>query len=68
VSSHRDTVRAAYVPDATTGTLWFADRAVWVADGSDLRPFVTAATAQAYLAGHQGAHTISYASALERAS
>lgn len=68
VSSHRDAVRAAYVPDATTGTLWFADRAVWVADGSDLRPFVTAETARAYLAGHQGAHTISYASALERAS
>ncbi|MCX4590041.1 ABC transporter substrate-binding protein [Streptomyces sp. NBC_01549] len=68
VSSHRDAVRAAYVPDATTGTLWFADRAAWVADGSDLRPFVTAETARAYLAGHQGAHTISYASALERAS
>lgn len=34
-------VRAAYVPDAVTGTLWFADKAVWVAEGSELRAFVT---------------------------
>ena len=26
------TVRAAYVPDATTGTTWFADKSVWVRD------------------------------------
>ena len=27
-------VRAAYVPDATTGTRWFADRMVWLRDGA----------------------------------
>ncbi|MFJ3228004.1 ABC transporter substrate-binding protein [Streptomyces sp. NPDC086783] len=68
VARHHDAVRAAYVSDATTGTPWFADKAVWVADGDDLRPFVTAATARAYVAGHPGARTLTYAEALERAS
>ncbi|MFF1452666.1 ABC transporter substrate-binding protein [Streptomyces sp. NPDC058274] len=68
VSAHRASARAAYVPDATTGTRWFADRAVWVADGDALLPFVTAATARAYIAKHSGARTISYADALGRAS
>jgi NitT/TauT family transport system substrate-binding protein len=68
VAAHRTTLRAAYVPDTTTGTLWFADKAVWVADGDNLRPFVTAATARAYVAAHEGARTISYADALGRAS
>ncbi|MEU2490842.1 ABC transporter substrate-binding protein [Streptomyces sp. NPDC007883] len=68
VSAHRDTVRAAYVPDATTGTLWFADKAVWVADGETLLPFVASATAQAYVDGHRGASVVTYAEALERAS
>ncbi|AKZ57447.1 putative aliphatic sulfonates-binding protein [Streptomyces ambofaciens ATCC 23877] len=68
VAGHRDSVRAAYVPDATTGTLWFADRAVWVADGTALLPFVAPETAQAYVAGHGGARVITYDQALERAS
>ncbi|MGW2637718.1 ABC transporter substrate-binding protein [Streptomyces sp. NPDC001348] len=68
VAGHRDGIRAAYVPDATTGTLWFADKAVWVADGDQLLPFVTPATAEAYVAAHQGARTVSYADALGRAS
>ncbi|GGL91593.1 putative nitrate ABC transporter, periplasmic protein [Streptomyces fumigatiscleroticus] len=68
VAAHRDTVRAAYVPDATTGTLWFADKAVWVADGHKLLPFVAPATARAYTDGHDGARVITYADALERAS
>lgn len=68
VSAHRDTIRAAYVPDATTGTLWFADKAVWVADGEKLLPFVAPATARAYVDGHGGASVITYAEALERAS
>ncbi|MFF0968573.1 ABC transporter substrate-binding protein [Streptomyces sp. NPDC003703] len=68
VAAHRSGVRAAYVPDATTGTLWFADRAVWVADGDALLPFVTPATAQAYLGAHPGARAVSYGQALERAS
>ncbi|WP_327325428.1 ABC transporter substrate-binding protein [Streptomyces sp. NBC_01210] len=68
VSAHRDAVRAAYVPDATTGTLWFADKAVWVADGTTLRPFVTPSTAAAFVAGHPGARTVPYADALKQAS
>ncbi|MEV6736197.1 ABC transporter substrate-binding protein [Streptomyces sp. NPDC051104] len=68
VAQHRSDIRAAYVPDATTGTLWFADRAEWVVDGSRLLPFVAPATAQAYVAAHPGARTISYADALGRAS
>ncbi|MFH8974278.1 ABC transporter substrate-binding protein [Streptomyces sp. NPDC017890] len=68
VAAHRDTVRAAYVPDATTGTPWFADKAVWVADGEKLLPFVAPATALAYVDRHDGARVITYADALERAS
>ncbi len=30
-------VRAAYVPDAATGTRWFADKAVWVRDAQPAR-------------------------------
>ncbi|MEU3605534.1 ABC transporter substrate-binding protein [Streptomyces sp. NPDC035033] len=61
-------VRAAYVPDALTGTLWFADRAVWVADGAELRAFVTPASAERYVDGHAGARIIRYAEAVELAS
>ncbi|MEU9143692.1 ABC transporter substrate-binding protein [Streptomyces sp. NPDC048349] len=61
-------VRAAYVPDALTGTLWFADKAVWVADGDELRAFVTAASAQRYVDGHAGARIIRYADAVGLAS
>ncbi|MGW3291749.1 ABC transporter substrate-binding protein [Streptomyces sp. NPDC001002] len=68
VAKHRNGIRAAYVPDATTGTLWFADKAVWVADGDELLPFVAPATAQAYISGHGGARVITYAEALEQAS
>jgi NitT/TauT family transport system substrate-binding protein len=68
VARHEATIRAAYVPDATTGTLWFADKAVWVTDGGRLLPFVAPATAEAYVAGHTGAHVITYADALRRAS
>ncbi|MER6354178.1 ABC transporter substrate-binding protein [Streptomyces sp. NPDC001634] len=68
VAAHSDGIRAAYVPDATTGTLWFADKAVWVADGEKLLPFVAPATAQAYASAHGGARVITYADALERAA
>jgi NitT/TauT family transport system substrate-binding protein len=68
VARHQDTVRAAYVPDATTGTRWFADKAVWVADGDTLLPFVAPDTARAYVDGHDGARVVSYTEALERAS
>ncbi|MFC8431429.1 ABC transporter substrate-binding protein [Streptomyces sp. NPDC057253] len=68
VSAHRDGIRAAYVPDATTGTLWFADKAVWVADGGRLLPFVAPETARAYVTAHGGARIVTYAQALEQAS
>ncbi|MBB0244086.1 PhnD/SsuA/transferrin family substrate-binding protein [Streptomyces alkaliphilus] len=68
VAAHPDGIRAAYVPDATTGTLWFADKAVWVVDGEKLLPFVAPATARAYIDRHDGARVITYADALERAS
>ncbi|MFD7461157.1 MULTISPECIES: ABC transporter substrate-binding protein [unclassified Streptomyces] len=68
VARHQDGVRAAYVPDATTGTQWFADKAVWVADGDQLLPFVAPDTARGYVGGHDGARVVSYAEALERAS
>ncbi|MEU3921715.1 ABC transporter substrate-binding protein [Streptomyces sp. NPDC029004] len=68
IAAQQDQVRAAYVPDATTGTLWFADKAVWVADGVKLLPFVTRSAAAAYVSGHAGARTVPYAEALKRAS
>ncbi|MEU1710945.1 ABC transporter substrate-binding protein [Streptomyces sp. NPDC005706] len=68
VAAHSGGIRAAYVPDATTGTLWFADKAVWVADGEKLLPFVAPATARAYVSAHGGARVITYADALERAA
>ncbi|QKW08510.1 ABC transporter substrate-binding protein [Streptomyces sp. NA04227] len=72
-------IRAAYVPDAVTGTLWFADKAVWVreATGSgkgqqdsgngEFKAFVTPAGAAAYVAEHPGARTVSYAKAVKSA-
>ncbi|MER5730490.1 ABC transporter substrate-binding protein [Streptomyces sp. NPDC002138] len=59
-------VRAAYVPDAVTGTPWFADKAVWVAEGAELRAFVTPAGATAYVAAHSGggARTVTYEEAV----
>ncbi|MET7616636.1 ABC transporter substrate-binding protein [Streptomyces sp. NPDC005408] len=68
VATQQGQVRAAYVPDATTGTLWFADKAVWVADGAKLLPFVTRSAAAAYASGHPGARTVPYAEALKQAS
>ncbi|WBO64518.1 ABC transporter substrate-binding protein [Streptomyces camelliae] len=68
VAQHQDRIRGAYVPDATTGTLWFAEKAVWVTDGDQLLPFVTPATAQTYVTAHGGARIVSYREALGRAS
>ncbi|KOG36765.1 MULTISPECIES: ABC transporter substrate-binding protein [Streptomyces] len=61
-------VRAAYVPDAVTGTLWFADRAVWVADGGEWRAFVTRGAAERYVSGHAGSRIVAYADAVRLAS
>ncbi|MEU8780111.1 ABC transporter substrate-binding protein [Streptomyces sp. NPDC048637] len=67
VAAHRDRVRAAYVADTTTGSRWFADKAVWVHDGARLLPFATRATADAWTRRHRGARTLSYPAALEQA-
>ncbi|GAB1692511.1 ABC transporter substrate-binding protein [Krasilnikovia sp. M28-CT-15] len=58
-------IRAAYVPDAGTGTRWFADKSTWVRDGAAFRPFASAAAAQRYLAAHTGASVIPYAEAVQ---
>lgn len=68
VAAAEGTVRAAYVPDTTTGTPWFADKAVWVVDGTKPLPFVTPSAAAAYTAGHPGARTVPYDQALRGAS
>ncbi|MCE7006258.1 hypothetical protein LWC34_25960 [Kibdelosporangium philippinense] len=57
-------VRVAYVPSTDTGTRWFADKSVWVQD-TEYLPFSTEEGARRYVAGHPGAHIISYAKALE---
>ncbi|MEV6598694.1 ABC transporter substrate-binding protein [Actinoplanes sp. NPDC051346] len=57
-------ITAAYVPDAGTGTRWFADKSVWVRDGAAFRPFLGAAAAQRYVAAHPGATVVTYAEAV----
>lgn len=57
-------VRAAYVPDAELGTRWFADKAVWVRDHNDYRPFGTVAGARRYTAAHPGSVSVNYQQAL----
>ncbi|OJF15098.1 ABC transporter substrate-binding protein [Couchioplanes caeruleus] len=58
-------VRAAYVPDAGTGTRWFADKSTWVRDGAAFRPFAGRAAAQRYVAAHAGATVVPYAEAVQ---
>ncbi|HEY2578508.1 MAG TPA: ABC transporter substrate-binding protein [Streptosporangiaceae bacterium] len=58
------TVQAAYIPDAITGTRWFADQDIWVRSGSQFEPFATQSSANIYLATHPGSHVISYAAAV----
>ncbi|MFF9145586.1 ABC transporter substrate-binding protein [Streptomyces sp. NPDC014861] len=60
-------VRAAYVPDAVTGTPWFADRAVWVEGGGAWRAFVTRAAAERWVAAHAGSRVVPYADAVRAA-
>ncbi|MCA2216635.1 ABC transporter substrate-binding protein [Jidongwangia harbinensis] len=60
-------IRAAYVPDAGTGTRWFAEKSVWVRDGAAFRPFLSTAAAQRYLAAHPGATVVPYAEAVNAA-
>jgi sulfonate transport system substrate-binding protein len=57
-------IRAAYVPDAGTGTRWFADKSTWVRDGNRFLPFVTVAAAQRHVTAHPGTKLLSYAEAV----
>jgi NitT/TauT family transport system substrate-binding protein len=62
-------VRAAYVPDAVTGTRWFADKSVWLLDPTAapearLLPFATPDTAQKYRSTHPAATEVSYRDAI----
>ncbi len=62
-------VRAAYVPDAATGTRVFASSATWVDDptaGPDdrMRPFAVRAEAQSYANAHPGSTVVDYRAAL----
>lgn len=59
-----DHVRAAYIHDAELGTRWFADKAVWVRDGTRYLPFDTNAGARRYVAAHPGAVVVDYRQAL----
>ncbi len=62
-----DEVRAAYVPDALTGTRWFADRMVWLREGARFVPFATAESAADYREQHAAARPTTYDEALEQA-
>jgi NitT/TauT family transport system substrate-binding protein len=62
-------VRAAYVPDALTGTRWFADKSIWLLDPtappeSRVLPFVTPDSAQKYRSTHPSAAEVSYSDAI----
>lgn len=65
-------VRAAYVPDALTGTRWFADRSVWAEDPAAdatarFQPFTTPENARTWLARHAGARLVDFARAVGEA-
>lgn len=60
-------VRASYVPDALTGTRWFADRSVWLRAGDRLLPFATQDNADAWRAKNPGATPVTFDQALAAA-
>jgi sulfonate transport system substrate-binding protein len=65
-------VRAAYVPDALTGTWWFADHTVWVRDPAAdakarFQPFTTQDNARTWLARHPEAALVDFAQAVREA-
>lgn len=67
VEADGDELRAAYLPDAVTGTRWFADRMVWLQDGQELVPFATEESAEQYRADHSGSTSLTWEQALEAA-
>jgi NitT/TauT family transport system substrate-binding protein len=67
VKADGDKLRTAYIPDAVTGTRWFADRMIWLRDGQDLLPFATRESADEYAAAHKGTAELSWAEAVAAA-
>lgn len=53
-------LRAAYLPDAQTGTRWFADRMLWLRDGEELLPFATEQSRSEYAADNPGASELTW--------
>jgi NitT/TauT family transport system substrate-binding protein len=65
-------VRAGYVPDAGTGTRWYADHSVWLRDPAAAPtarylPFATESAARGYAAAHPGSTPVTYADAVTEA-
>ncbi|GAA4092948.1 ABC transporter substrate-binding protein [Nocardioides kongjuensis] len=64
VRAEGGTVRASYVPDAVTGTRWFADRMTWLSDGEKLLPFATVESRDEYAKAHPGTKQLTFDQAL----
>jgi NitT/TauT family transport system substrate-binding protein len=64
VEAEGGTLRAAYIPDAVTGTRWFADRMIWLRDGQALLPFATRESSEEYAGDHPGTTELSWSQAL----
>jgi NitT/TauT family transport system substrate-binding protein len=68
VESGGDSLRAVYIPDALTGTRWFADESVWLESDGSYFPFATADNADEWATDHPGAKRVTYADAVEAVS
>ncbi|HWJ10804.1 MAG TPA: ABC transporter substrate-binding protein, partial [Nocardioides sp.] len=64
VRAEGGTVRASYVPDAVTGTRWFADRMTWLRDGERLLPFATVESRDEYVRSHPGTEQLTFDQAI----
>ncbi|MET7460858.1 ABC transporter substrate-binding protein [Nonomuraea sp. NPDC005501] len=72
IATAKGAVRAAYVPDTTTGTRWFADKSIWLRDRTApekarLLPFTTQDGADAYRERHPKAEPVTYEQAVQAA-
>ncbi|MFT4081929.1 MAG: ABC transporter substrate-binding protein [Nocardioides sp.] len=59
------TVRAAYLPDAVTGTRWFADKMIWFRTGTGYAAVATEQAAASYADAHPAATRLSWRQALD---
>jgi NitT/TauT family transport system substrate-binding protein len=67
VEAEGGTLRAAYVPDAVTGTRWLADHMIWLGDGKSFEPFATRESADEYAAAHPGTTELTWEQAVAAA-